>query len=173
MLTKNSTPQEELIFQTLEELVPSDHIVRKINLIDYSFIYDQVGPLYSCDGRPGIDPVILFKILTLKAIFNVSSIRKTMKELEVNLAFRWFIKIPLSQKLPSHSVISTNIKKRFKKPFLVEKILKEIFQQVFDLNIISSKDVNLSQQNLKIYQTNDEQTKVMIDDHYLYETTLV
>ena len=65
---------------SIEDLVPKDHILRDIE------------ELYSPDhGRPSIDPVILFKIIFIKYLFEIRSIRQTIREIEVNMAYRWYI----------------------------------------------------------------------------------
>lgn len=57
----------------LDELVPQDHLVRKIEkIIDFSFIYDLVKDLYSADqGRPSIDPVVLIKMVFIQYLFGI------------------------------------------------------------------------------------------------------
>jgi transposase len=173
MLTRNSGIQDELIFQTLDELVPEDHLVRKLDVLDYTFIYDQVKDLYSPDGRPSIDPVMLFKILIIKTVFKLPSIYKTLKEIEVNLAYRWFIKLPLSLKMPHYSVVYQNLNNRFNTQQIGDTILKNILQKVLDLKIVSSKELDLSQLNLTVYQTFENKEKIIFSENTLYETTLV
>ena len=77
----------------LDELVPQDHLVRKIDkTIDFSFIHDLTRDLYCQDnGRPCVDPVILFKLIFINYIFGINSLRKTCEETKVNLAYRWFL----------------------------------------------------------------------------------
>ncbi|PPA88607.1 transposase, partial [Brevibacillus laterosporus] len=74
----------QLSFVSLDELVPSDHLVRKIEkAIDFTFIYDLVKDKYSEDnGRPSIDPVVLIKIVFIQYLFGIKSMRQTIKELE-------------------------------------------------------------------------------------------
>ncbi|PPA90119.1 transposase, partial [Brevibacillus laterosporus] len=74
----------QLSFVSLDELVPSDHLVRKIEkAIDFTFIYDHVKDKYSEDnGRPSIDPVVLIKIVFIQYLFGIKSMRQTIKELE-------------------------------------------------------------------------------------------
>ena len=53
---------------TMEEIVPENSLFRKIDkYIDFTFIYDKIKSLY-CEnnGRPSIDPVVLFKIVFMK-----------------------------------------------------------------------------------------------------------
>ena len=63
MMTKNQiNEREQLEILTIEQLVPPNHLVRKLDAAtDFSFIYPLVENLYSQLGRPSIDPVVLFK----------------------------------------------------------------------------------------------------------------
>ena len=86
---KNRDHQKQLKILSLEDLVPQDHILRVIDQsMDFSFIYDLVKDLYSQEdwGKPGIDPVSLFKIVFLQHLFGIRSMRQTIKEIEVNMA---------------------------------------------------------------------------------------
>ncbi len=79
---------------SIEDLVPREHLLRKIDAaIDFDFIYDEVEGMYSDfdGGRPGIDPVSLFKIVMIQYIFGIRSMRQTIKDIEVNNAYCWFI----------------------------------------------------------------------------------
>ena len=69
MISINKNIQSEIVFMTMEEMVPEDSLFRKIDkYIDFTFIYDEVKDLYSEDnGRPSIDPVVLFKIVFIQA----------------------------------------------------------------------------------------------------------
>src|SRR3712207_9327430 len=74
---------------SLDALVPKEHIIRKIDAaIDFSFIYEKVKPFYSSIGKPSIDPVVLFKIILIQYLFGIRSMRQTIQEIEVNLAYR-------------------------------------------------------------------------------------
>ena len=73
---KHREKQEEEVKISLEALVPENHILRAIDkAIDFSFIYEEVEGLYSDKGRPGIDPVSLFKI-------EIRSMRQTIREIK-------------------------------------------------------------------------------------------
>ncbi|SUU36389.1 Transposase domain (DUF772) [Actinobacillus seminis] len=90
MLKNTQSPQYEFKRISLEQLVPKDRFVRKINkAIDFEFIRDEVAHLYCQDnGRPAVDPVRLFKIMLLGYIFGIKSERQLVKEIEVNVAYR-------------------------------------------------------------------------------------
>ncbi len=77
----------------LEQLVPQDHILRKIDrYIDFSCIKDLTYDLYChTNSRPGVDPIVLFKMLFIGYLFGIRSERQLVKDIEVNLAYRWFL----------------------------------------------------------------------------------
>lgn len=86
-----------------ENLVPANHFVRKLEkYIDLSFVYDLVDPLYSLDnnGRPGEDPMIYVKIALIMKMFGIDSLRKTYRELEVNIAYKWYLGFTMNEKIP-------------------------------------------------------------------------
>ena len=67
MTNRNNAKLDCMIYYTLDELVPQDHLVRKMeDALDFRFIYPKVQHLYSRHGRPSIDPVVLFKMLIIK-----------------------------------------------------------------------------------------------------------
>ncbi len=64
MLNKNDEKRSQIQMFCIEDLVPAEHMLRKIErAIDWSFIYELVEDKYSLgNGRPSIDPVTLIKI---------------------------------------------------------------------------------------------------------------
>ena len=105
----------------LDGLVPENHLVRKIeNTIDFSFIYDKVKDLYSPLGAPSIDPVVLIKIVLIQYLFGIPSMRQTIREIEVNVAYRWFLGYSLTEKIPHFSTFNKNYERRFKNTDLFE-----------------------------------------------------
>jgi transposase len=75
----------------VESLVPSEHLLRKIeSAVDFGFIRDRVKHLYSQNnGRPALEPVVFFKLLLLGYLYGVRSEQQLMREVEVNVAYRW------------------------------------------------------------------------------------
>lgn len=83
MLSKKENVQSELILYTMEDLVPENSLFRKIEkYIDFSFIYDEVKDMY-CEnnGRPSIDPVVLFKLVFIQTLDGLKSMRKTCEKI--------------------------------------------------------------------------------------------
>lgn len=113
-------------FVCIDNLVPEDHILRQIQKhIDFSFVRDRMEPLYCLtNGRPAIDPVILFKMLFIGYFFGIRSERQLIKEIQVNVSYRWFLGYGLQSKIPHSSTISQNRRRRFNG--------SDVFREMFD-----------------------------------------
>ena len=83
----------EYEFVMLEELVPEDHLLRKMEkAVDFSFIHDLCKDLYCPDnGRPAIEPELLFRMLFLGYLYGIKSEVKLAQEVNENIAFKWFL----------------------------------------------------------------------------------
>jgi transposase len=110
----------------MDLLVPKDHLVRKIDrVIDFNRIYPMVEPFYSSDtGRPAADPVVLVKIVLIQHLFGIRSLRQTVKEIEVNVAYRWFLGFNLTTEIPHFATVSYAFAQRFP---------SELFEEIFTL----------------------------------------
>jgi transposase len=128
MLKKPEAEQQELEMVSVESLVPSEHLLRKIDMVvDFSFIHDRVKHLYCEDnGRPALAPVVLFKLLLLGYLYGVRSERQLMREVEVNVAYRWFLGLKLRDKVPDASTLSQNRRRRFSESTIYQDIFDEI-----------------------------------------------
>ncbi len=126
MLKKPSPVQTELEMVTCESLIPSDHLLRKVEAaIDFRFIPDLTEALYCPDnGRPPNPPEMLFKALFIGYLFGIRSERQLMREIEVNVAYRWFLGLWLTDRVFDASTFSQNRRHRFDGT--------EVAQQIFD-----------------------------------------
>ena len=107
MLTeRKETSRQEIEMTCLDMLVPEEHLLRKIDrAVDFGRIYDIVGDLYCRDnGRPSVDPVVLFKIVLIQHLYGIPSLRRTVAEVEMNIAYRWFLGYRISESLLESSV---------------------------------------------------------------------
>lgn len=107
MLRSNREKQQAYEFVSIEELAPQDHLLRKVDkYINFSFIAEKARPLYCEDnGRPAIDPVVLFKMIFLGYFYGIRSERQLEREIQTNLAYRWFLGLGLTDRVPDHSTI--------------------------------------------------------------------
>ena len=86
MINERKEAQSEIEVVMLEELVPQDHLLKKIDkYINFSFIRDLTRDLYChTNGRPAVDPVVLFKMLFIGYLYGIRSERQLVKDIEVN-----------------------------------------------------------------------------------------
>ena len=151
MLREPSPQQYELEMVTLEELVPKNHLVRLIDKsVDFEFIRDEVAHLYCPNnGRPPVDPVRLFKIMLLGYLFGIPSERKLIKEIEVNVAYRWFLRMGLTEKVIDASTLSQNRIRRFNGTDVFERIFNRIVMQAMDKGYVSGYTLYTDSTHLK------------------------
>lgn len=138
-MLKNPSPrQHTLEMVILEDLVPVDHLLRKIDkYIDFEFIRDKVRHLY-CDnnGRPAADPVLLFKMLFIGYLFGVRSERQLVREVQVNVAYRWFLGLSLTDKIIDASTFSQQRRRRFLATDIEQQIFDEIVHQAIQHGLV-------------------------------------
>ncbi|HIQ81602.1 MAG TPA: transposase, partial [Candidatus Pullichristensenella stercorigallinarum] len=115
----------------MEQMVPEDHFLRKVDrAVDFSFIYDLCAPLYCADnGRPAIDPEILFRMLFVGYLYGIKSEARLEEEVNYNIAYKWFCGLDLTQKAPDATTISQNRRRRFRDNNIAEEIFNEILRQ--------------------------------------------
>lgn len=151
MLNEKETTQSKMELVIIDNLVPENHILRKIDKhINFSFIYDLTRDLYCHDnGRPALDPIVLFKMLFIGYLFGIRSERQLIREIEVNIAYRWFLGYSLTDKVPSHSTISMNRITRFKDTGIYQKIFDEIVLQAINHKLVDGKVLYTDSTHLK------------------------
>ena len=111
----------------LDEAVPRDHTVRGIAaVLDLSWVHGALAPHYSNTGRPSIDPELMLRMLIIGYVFAIRSERQLVREVQVNLAYRWFCGLCLEDKIPDHSAFSRARNERFRD----SGVFREVFERV-------------------------------------------
>ncbi|MEW4353488.1 IS1182 family transposase [Streptococcus pneumoniae] len=143
--------RQQVGFYSLDELVPKDHLLRQIEeTIDFSFIYDLVEDSYSLDkGRPSLDPVLLIKIPIIQCLFGIRSMRQTIKEIEVNMAYRWFLGLSLEDKVPHFTTYGKNVVRRFADKQVIEKIFSHILGLCLHAGFIHPSEIFVDGTHIK------------------------
>ena len=151
MINEINSTQQQLEVVYIENLVPQDHILRKIDkYIDFSFIRELTKELYCHDnGRPAFDPIVLFKMLFIGYLFGIRSERQLEKEIQVNVAYRWFLGFSLTDKIPDHSTISQNRRRRFKDTDIAQQIFDNIVLQAISHKLVPGKTLYTDSTHLK------------------------
>jgi hypothetical protein len=138
---------------SVEELVPKNHLLRKIDkYIDFNFIYDLVEDKYSLDnGRPSIDHLVLMKIVFIQYLFNIKSMRQTIKEIEVNIAYRWFLGFGFNDAVSHFTTFSQNYRRRFKDTNIFDEIFKNILMQASKKNLVDTSIIFVDSTHVKAH----------------------
>ena len=164
VLLSNRENQQAYEFVSIEELVPQDHLLRKVDkYIDFSFIDEKVRPLYCADnGRPAIDPVVLFKMIFLGYFYGIRSERQLEREIQTNLAYRWFLGLGLTDKVPDHSTISWNRRTRFKDTEIFQEIFDEIVLQAIQHRMVGGRVLVTDSTHVKANANKHKYTKEQV-----------
>ena len=128
MMGRQSGDQASLIYEfCLDDRVPKNHLLRRINVFvtaALADVHEQLDPHYSEIGRPSIDPELMIRMLIIGYCYGLRSERKLTQEVELHLAYRWFCRLDLDDKVPHHSTFSENRLHRFRE--------SDIFRHIFE-----------------------------------------
>ena len=165
MITRNIKEKSKQIqIVSIDQLVPEDHLLRKIDEnIDFSFIYDLVKDRYCEDnGRPSIDPVTLIKIPMIQYLYGIRSMRQTVKDIEVNVAYRWFLGLDFFDDVPHFTTFGKNYKRRFEGTDLFEQIFSNILNQCMENGYVDTKTVYVDSTHVKARANRNKYVKVEV-----------
>src|SRR4051812_25088713 len=135
MMGRLKSDQGQLFYEFhLGDAVPEDHLVRKIDAaLDLSWLRGELAPHYSSMGRPSIDPELMIRMLIVGYVFAIRSERLICREVQVNLAYRWFCKLGIEDAIPDHSAFSRARNERFRE----SEVLRRVFERVVETCIAS------------------------------------
>ena len=128
MMGRRKSEQGQLFYAfDLEAVVPDDHQVRRIAaVLDLSWVRAELAPHYSHTGRPSIDPELMIRMLILGYVFAIRSERALCREVQLNLAYRWFCGLAIEDKIPDHSAFTRARNERFRE----HDIFRPMFERV-------------------------------------------
>jgi transposase len=126
MLGPKQEAQAALFYEfSLEAHVPQDHLLRSIDqFVDLRSIRGHLADFYSHTGRPSIDPELLIRMLLVGYCFGIRSERRLCEEVHLNLAYRWFCRLDLTDRIPDHSTFSKNRHGRFRESDLLRHVFE-------------------------------------------------
>lgn len=134
--------QISMLILDIEELIPENHLLRKINqMISFDFIYDLVASYYPANGRPSVDPVSMFKMLLVGYLYGIKSERRLVQEIQLNIAYRWFCGYELGEKIPDHSTFSKTRVRKWNESELFQQIFLEIVRCCIDQRLVDGKEM--------------------------------
>ncbi len=130
MMGRRGWDQASLFYEfRLDDRVPKDHLLRRIDVFvtaALANIREQLAPYYSEMGRPSVDPALMIRMLIIGYCYGLRSERRLTQEVELHLAYRWFCRLDLNEKVPHHSTFSENRLHRFRE----SDVFRYIFERV-------------------------------------------
>lgn len=141
MMGRSSQDQEQLFYSfNLEAVVPDDHQVRAIaGVLDLSWVRAELAPYYSHTGRPSIDPELMIRMLILGYVFAIRSERALCREVQVNLAYRWFCGLGIEDKIPDHSAFTRARNERFCNHDVFRVVFERVVSSCIKAGLVGGK----------------------------------
>ena len=157
---------------SMDDMVPQNHMLRLIDkAINWNFIYDLVEEKYCPDnGRPSMDPVMLIKIPFIQYLYGIKSMRQTMKEIEVNVAYRWFLGLDMLDPVPHFSTFGKNYTRRFKDTDLFEQIFSKILEDCMKYKLVNTEQIFVDATHVKACANSKKMRKRYVREHIYCHT---
>ena len=147
---KMKDARRDVVFVDIDELVPKDHLLRKIEkVMDYDWLYKRLEPYYCHDnGRPGTDPVVLIKMVLIQHLYGIPSLRQTHQRIQDTLSYRWFLGYGLLDQIPHFATVSYAFCKRFPEE-LTEEIFEHILNKALNNRMVDPKMIFMDGTHIK------------------------
>jgi len=143
MMGRQTGDQSRLFYAfKLDDLIPDRHLLRRINPIVTSVLAELRGQLkafYSEIGRPSIDPELMLRMLIVGYCYGIRYERKLCEEVELHLAYRWFCRLDLEDKVPDHSTFSVNRHGRFRDSDILRQLFEAVTGACMDAGLVKGE----------------------------------
>jgi transposase len=141
MMGRLNHDQQQLFYSfRLDEAVPHDHQVRGIAaVLDLSWVHSELAPFYPKMGRPSIDPELMIRMLIIGYVFAIRSERAICRDLQVNLAYRWFCGLSIEDKIPDHSVFSRARHERFRESDMFRRVFERVVEACIAAGLVGGQ----------------------------------
>jgi transposase len=126
----------------LEDRIPENHLLRRMNVfvtVALDDLHKELKAYYSNIGRPSIDPELMMRMLVVGYCYGIRSERKLCQEVELHLAYRWFCKLDLEDKVPHHSTFSENRLGRFRESDLLRHIFERVVWAAMAMGLVKGE----------------------------------
>ncbi len=141
MMGERCGGQDRLFYEfDLEEMVPADHLLRRIDaVLDLDWLRHELKPYYSHTGRPSICPELMIRMLLVGYCHSIRSERRLCEEVRVNLAYRWFCRLGLEDRVPDHSTFSVNRHGRFRDSDLFRSVFETVVRRCMEAGLVGGE----------------------------------
>src|ERR1700688_500289 len=141
MMGRLKSDQGQLFYEFhLSDAVPEEQLVRKIDAaLDLSWLRSELASHYSLMGRPSIDPELMIRMLIVGYVFAIRSERLLCREVQVNLAYRWFCGLGIEDKIPDHSAFSRARNERFRDSDIFRRVLERVVEACIAADLVGGE----------------------------------
>ena len=143
MLGRNQSEPTLFQYVNVEELVPKNHFLRKVDaVLDLSFVREAVAECYSASrGRPSIDPELALRMMLLGRLYDLGD-RELCGEIGMHVGMRWFCGMNLHDPVPDHSTLSKLKNERWAESGLFQRLFDEIIRQCSEAGLVSGRHLS-------------------------------
>jgi len=143
MMGRQTGDQSQLFYLfNLEERIPARHLLRRLNPIVAGVLAElreKLKPFYSEIGRPSLDPELMLRMLIVGYCYGIRFERKLCEDVELHLAYRWFCRLDLDDKVPDHSTFSVNRHGRFRDSDLFRQLFEAVVRACMDAGLVKGE----------------------------------
>jgi len=143
MMGRQAVDQSQFFYLfNLEQRIPADHLLRRINPIVARVLADLRATLalfYSDIGRPSIDPALMIRMLIVGYCYGIRCERRLCQEVELHLAYRWFCRLDLEDRVPDHSTFSVNRHGRFRDSDIFRRLFEAVVRTCMDAGLVKGE----------------------------------
>jgi len=163
VMDRQGDAQVTLMIVDLDIFVPQNHLLRLVKKkVDFGFVYNKVKGLYKSGGRPSYDPVVLLKMWLIGYFYNIGSERQLEQEVNMNLAYRWFLGIPLDKRVPDHSTLSENWNGRFGAGGLFQELFDQMVEQCKTAGLVLGEAVVTDSTHVKANASSERREVIVV-----------
>jgi transposase len=133
--------QDRLFYEfCLEDVVPADHLLRRIDaVLDLSWLRAELSPFYSHTGCPSVDPELLIRMMLIGYCYAIRSDRRLCQAVALDLAYRWFCRLGLEDRIPDHSTFSVNRHGRFRDSDILRKVFESVVHRCMAAGLVKGE----------------------------------
>src|SRR3954471_19953187 len=143
MMGQQTGDQSQLFYLfNLEEVIPASHLLRRINPVVsrvLAELRENLTPFYSDIGRPSIDPELMLRMLIVGYCYGIRFERRLCEEVELHLAYRWFCRLDLDDKVPDHSTFSVNRHGRFRDSDILRHVFEAVVRSCMNAGLVKGE----------------------------------
>ena len=151
MMGRLDSSQDRFFYNfSLDDVVPADHLVRRIDaVLDLSWLHNELAPYYSHTGRPSIDPELMIRMLIIGYVFVIRSERQLCSDAQVNMAYRWFCRLSLEDPIPDHSAFSRARHERFRESDIFRRVFEMVVEACIREGLVGGKSLSVDASYIK------------------------